>query len=347
MINNINTTTPKSVPFKGALDGVVTNTLRTLDTNPMANAVGIDLFAMVAPRTYVDTKERNKYAGAETFFREFTGTLIVCLSASWFAKMISHAANKFLNPETPINPNSWFSNDSLNYLRSTWENTKNTKSYVTNILDDISGRDGKETRKFKNIEWDKIDWIDEKKWAKFDWDDEGLEGVHSKLKDKNSIISTITNLIDNKELTPSDSKKLQNIIELRSMLKQTKEDIIMKVIATDKAPAAIGPYSQGLEHGNMVFKGTISDFNAYMDPSALTTIMHNATSDEEFMKIEGIERVERLTRNRIRLHFLGDDSIVSRVVKASCENGWQLREIFLETESLDKVFAQLSGKSFK
>ena len=27
----------------------------------------------------------------------------------------------------------------------------------------------------------------------------------------------------------------------------------MKVIATDKAPAAIGPYSQGLEHGNMVF----------------------------------------------------------------------------------------------
>lgn len=215
MINNINTTAPKSVPFKGALDGVVTNTLRTLDTNPMANAVGIDLFAMVAPRTYVDTKERNKYAGAETFFREFTGTLIVCLSASWFAKMISHAANKFLNPEIPINPNSWFSNDSLNYLRSTWENTKNTRSYVTNILDDISGRDGKETRKFKDIEWDKIDWIDEKKWAKFDWDDKGLEGVHSKLKDKNSIISTITNLIDNKELTPSDSKKLQNIIELR------------------------------------------------------------------------------------------------------------------------------------
>lgn len=27
----------------------------------------------------------------------------------------------------------------------------------------------------------------------------------------------------------------------------------MKIIATDKAPAAIGPYSQGLEHGNMVF----------------------------------------------------------------------------------------------
>ena len=51
----------------------------------MANAVGIDLFAMVAPRTYVDTKERNKYAGAETFFREFTGTLIeMCIRDSLY-----------------------------------------------------------------------------------------------------------------------------------------------------------------------------------------------------------------------------------------------------------------------
>ena len=39
--------------FTGTLDGVVTGALRTLDTNPMANAVGIDLFAMVAPRTGV------------------------------------------------------------------------------------------------------------------------------------------------------------------------------------------------------------------------------------------------------------------------------------------------------
>lgn len=212
---NIDTTTPKAVPFRGALDGVITNTLRTLDTNPMANAVGIDLFAMVAPRTYVDTKERNKYAGAETFFREFTGTLIVCLSASWFAKLISHAANKLINPETSINPNSWFSNDSLKYLRSTWENSKNTKSYVTNILDDISGRDGVQERNFKDIEWDKIDWIDENKWKNFKWEDKSLTGIHSKLKDKNSIISLITNLIENKELTHADSKKLQNIIELR------------------------------------------------------------------------------------------------------------------------------------
>ncbi len=147
---------------------------------------------------------------------------------------------------------------------------------------------------------------------------------------------------------PTNGLDPNQIMEIRGLIRDIAKDRAV-LISTHILPEvqAICDYIMMIEHGNMVFKGTISDFNAYMDPSALTTIMHNAPSDEEFMKIQGIERVERLTRTRIRLHFVGDDSIVSRVVKASCENGWQLREIFLEKESLDKVFAKLSGKSFK
>ena len=238
MINNINTTPKNQIPFNGVLDGAVTNTLRTLDTNPMANAVGIDLFAMVAPRTYVDTKERNKYAGAETFFREFTGTLIVCLSASWFAKLISHAANKLINPNVNINPNSWFSNDSLNYLKSTWKKTKSTKSYATSILNDISGRDGKEIKQFKDIDWTKIDWIDEDKWSKFNWDDKKYQNIHTKLKDKNSLISAISELIDNKNISANDNKKLQNILELR-LTNALKADKITAKNSTNSVSSSI------------------------------------------------------------------------------------------------------------
>lgn len=147
---------------------------------------------------------------------------------------------------------------------------------------------------------------------------------------------------------PTNGLDPNQIMEIRGLIREIAEDRAV-LISTHILPEvqAICDYIMMIEHGNMVFKGTLEEFNAYMEPSALTTIMHNAPSDEEFMKIEGIERVERLTRTRIRLHFIGDDSIVSRVVKASCENGWQLREIFLEKESLDKVFAKLSGKSFK
>ena len=107
---------------------------------------------------------------------------------------------------------------------------------------------------------------------------------------------------------------------------------------------AVCDYIMMIEHGQKVFEGTINAFNTYMSPSALITIMHNAPKTEEFLKIEGIVRVERLTNTRIRLHFKGDDSIVGRVIKQAVAQEWRLREISLEKESLDKVFAKLSGK---
>lgn len=211
----INNQNYKKQNFKGVLDGAITTTLRTLDTNPMANAVGIDLFAMVAPRTYVDTKERNKYAGAETFFREFTGTLIVCLSASYLAKGIAKIANKFIEPKNKINPKSWYSKDSLAFLNTASENTSNTKEYVSNVIENLSGRDNKHTNKFNEINWANTEWVDEKKWSKINWDNKKYQNIHNKLKDKNSIINITSELIDNKNITEKDKKNLLSITESR------------------------------------------------------------------------------------------------------------------------------------
>ncbi len=212
-INNDNRNQPK---FNGALDGIVTTTLRTLDTNPMANAVGIDLFAMVGPRTYVDTKERNKYAGAETFFREFTGTLIVCLSASLFAKGIAKVADKLIKPHVKINPNSWFSKDSVTLLKHAWEKSKNnTKTFVSNVLDGVSGRDGKKINEYKNIDWENVKWVDEQRWDNISWDNPKYSGIHHKLKSEENISNTITELIENKTITKKDKKNLLTIVGSR------------------------------------------------------------------------------------------------------------------------------------
>lgn len=201
--------------FKGVLDGALTTTLMTLDTNPMANAVGIDLFAMVAPRTYVDTKERNKYAGAETFFREFTGTLIVCLSASYLAKGIAKLANKIINPKTPINPKSWFSKDSLMYLDTASKEINSTKDFVANVFENVSGRDNKKINKFNKINWQNIEWIDENKWNKINWDNKKYTGIHHNLKSKESIINLTSELINDKTISKKDRKNLLQITESR------------------------------------------------------------------------------------------------------------------------------------
>ncbi|MCR5266726.1 MAG: hypothetical protein K6E29_09085 [Cyanobacteria bacterium RUI128] len=205
----------KSLSYKGVLDGVITNGLRTLNTNPMANAVGIDLFAMVGPRTYVDTKERNKYAGAETFFREFTGTLIVCLSASYLAKGIAHLANKIIKPDTLINPNSWLSKSSIDLLEESWNTSRNTSGYVDNVLNGVSGVDGKQVNKYQNIDWENVNWVDEKSWDKISWDNPEYKSVHHRLKTKESVTSLITKIIEDKDITKKDRKNLLTIASSR------------------------------------------------------------------------------------------------------------------------------------
>ena len=144
---------------------------------------------------------------------------------------------------------------------------------------------------------------------------------------------------------PTNGLDPNQIMEVRRLIQEIAKDRAV-LISTHILPEvqAVCDYIMMIEHGQKVFEGTISAFNTYMSPSALLTIMHNAPSSEELMKIEGVVRVERLTNTRIRLHFKGDDSIIGRVVKLAVSKQWHLREISLEKESLDKVFAKLSGK---
>ena len=145
---------------------------------------------------------------------------------------------------------------------------------------------------------------------------------------------------------PTNGLDPNQILEIRHLIREIAEERAV-LISTHILPEvqAACDYIMMIEHGNMVFKGSIEEFNNYMDPSVLLVIMHNApVYDSEFLSIEGMERVERLTKTRFRLHFKGNNSIVGRVVKKAVSNNWHLREISLEKESLDKVFAKLSGK---
>lgn len=202
------------IAFTGALDGLITQSLITIDTNPMVNAALVDVFSMVIPRTYVDTKERNKYAGAETFFREITGTFIVCLSSGILAKGISHLYNKFVNPEIQINPNSWVSNDSLGLLNHSWQKHKNSEKYVSDVLTNLSGIDGHKTSNWQDIDWKKVEWYDDSKWNKFEWKDAKFRGIQHKLKDGEAIIKTFAQAIDT-NVDTKDAKQLLQIVEHR------------------------------------------------------------------------------------------------------------------------------------
>lgn len=206
-INSVN----NNVNYKGALDGVLTNVLRTCDMNEMVNAVGLDIGAMVIPRAYYDAKARNEYAGAETFFREISGTFINCLAAGVMAKLIANIVAK--NSRIKINPNSWYSKDSLDTLQAAWNG--DMKNYVSNVFENLSGRDGKENRLFRDIDWKNVEWIDEKKWDFIEWKNASYKNVQNKLTSKNSFIDVMTELIQTKNVAEIDKKNILSIMEKR------------------------------------------------------------------------------------------------------------------------------------
>lgn len=202
--------------FNGILDSALTSGLKLLDTNEMANAVLIDVGAMVAPRTYYDTKARNKDAGAETLFRELSGTFINCLSAGLLGIGIAKVANKQVMPEVKINSNTWFSKDSVNVLKAAWDNADNdVEKYVQNVFDNLGGRDYKNIKHFKDINWNNVEWNNQDSWKKIFWNNTGFVDLDERLKTKSGIVSTMTQLINDKTITQKDKENALKIMQAR------------------------------------------------------------------------------------------------------------------------------------
>lgn len=211
-----NKTQSRIQTFKGPIDGALTSSLIMIDTNPMANAALVDTFAMVIPRTYVDTKKRNKYAGAETFFREATGTVIVCLSAGVVAKWIAGIYNKLFDKKTNISPNLWAPNSSFDNLKLAWQKSDNSvEKYVKNVLTNLSGLDGKQTSSWENIDWNKVDWFDNPSWDKIKWKNPDLKEIQHELKSEDNIVKVLSDLIKDKNIDKDDLKNVFKILEHR------------------------------------------------------------------------------------------------------------------------------------
>jgi len=148
---------------------------------------------------------------------------------------------------------------------------------------------------------------------------------------------------------PTNGLDPNQIVEIRHLIKEIAVDraVMLSTHILSEVQATCDEIKM-IEHGNVVFSGTIRDFNNYMAPSTLVTILENPPQTEELEKIPGILKVEKLTATRFRCHFDGNDhGMTRRITEMGVEKGWRPSEIILERDSLDTVFAQLSGKGIK
>lgn len=102
-----------------------------------------------------------------------------------------------------------------------------------------------------------------------------------------------------------------------------------------------------IESGRIVFSDTMDAFNNYVQPSSVLMKMENPPMAAELQKVAGVTRVEFLTDRQARIYFSGDTDITERLVSASVQHEWRLREISLDKGLLDDVFKQLTTQSIQ
>lgn len=144
---------------------------------------------------------------------------------------------------------------------------------------------------------------------------------------------------------PTNGLDPNQILEVRSLIKEIAAE--RAVIFSSHILSEVQVLCKEIvmiESGRIVFADTIDAFNNYVEPHSMLVHLENPPSAVALQAIAGITKVEFLTERQARLYFSGDQEITERVIAASVQNGWRMREISLDKTALDEIFKQLSSK---
>ncbi len=146
---------------------------------------------------------------------------------------------------------------------------------------------------------------------------------------------------------PTNGLDPNQILDVRSLIKDIAKDraVLVSTHILSEVQATCDRIMM-IEHGSVVFTGTIDDFDNYIEPDTFVMTLAHAPLEEELMNVPGVTDVKPISEysSRFRVWFDGDRDTLNRMVDASVRNNWGLSEIQLEKSSMNEVFAQLSGR---
>ena len=146
---------------------------------------------------------------------------------------------------------------------------------------------------------------------------------------------------------PANGLDPNQLIEVRKLIKEIAQEHL--VLLSSHILSEIHLLCKEvimIDAGRIVFADSMNAFNDYIQPHSLLVRMENQPSAAELLTVKGVTKVEVLTDRQVRVYFdSGDEEITERLVTASVQQGWRLREINLDKGLLDDVFKQLSTQS--
>ncbi|WP_294142796.1 ABC transporter ATP-binding protein [uncultured Sanguibacteroides sp.] len=144
---------------------------------------------------------------------------------------------------------------------------------------------------------------------------------------------------------PTNGLDPNQIVEIRHLIKEIAEErtVVLSTHILSEVQATCD-YIRMIEQGNLVFAGTVDEFDNYIIPNTLLVNMAAAPPTDELRSIQGVLGVEELGGTKFRVQFGEAQDVCERIVETSVARGWRLTEINIEKSSLDAVFAELSKK---
>ena len=142
---------------------------------------------------------------------------------------------------------------------------------------------------------------------------------------------------------PTNGLDPNQILEIRSLINDIAQERLV-VFSTHILSEVENTcdHIKMIESGNLVFEGTMDDFNHYIEPNSLQVSLMNAPDINVLKNIEGVNDVQVLGDNNFKIKFEAGKDISEQIVQQSVSNEWRLKEINLEKVSLETIFAKLS-----
>mgnify|MGYP002581457276 CR=1 FL=1 len=144
---------------------------------------------------------------------------------------------------------------------------------------------------------------------------------------------------------PTNGLDPNQILEVRQLIKDIAVDrtVMLSTHILSEVQATCSSIKM-IEHGRVVFSGSTEDFDNYIAPDSFIIELNNSPGKEVLAGLTSNKGIEELSENRFRIFFSGDNSITEQYIERSVTENWDLKELLVERCSLDRIFAQLSGK---
>lgn len=144
---------------------------------------------------------------------------------------------------------------------------------------------------------------------------------------------------------PTNGLDPNQIAEVRSLIKEigAERSVLFSSHILAEVQATCDTIRM-IEQGQVVFDGTVDDFNNYIAPSAMVLYLENPPAIQELLAIPGVTAAKVISRNKIRVSFDTTPAIAEDMIRYCVERGWRLQELHLERSSLEEIFAKLSNK---